>query len=130
MTSTDAIAAIADLHARYSISLDRRQVDRLRSCFLPDATLRVGGAVICTGNEAIADRLTSRAPEGVLHLVSTISVEPLDSERWVSTAYFQLYDTITGTLTGVGSYDDQIVWSPNGRATYDDRSVTYLWKAT
>jgi hypothetical protein len=130
--TTDAYAAVADLHARYSIALDRRQPEALLRCFVDEAVLRVGGRDAASSGQAIASRLLERAPVGVVHSVSTITVAPAHDDgagRWSSTAYFQLHDAETGTLTGLGSYDDDIEIT-DGTARYVARNVAYLWRSS
>lgn len=126
----DVYAAACDLHARYSISLDRRDLAPLVRCFADDAVLRVGGVDVERGGRAIAERLVDRAPTGIVHSVSTITVET-DAESRIThgRAYFQLHDAMSGELTGLGSYDD-VIAVVDGVACYLLREVTYLWRSS
>jgi len=127
MDTDVALSLVSDLAARYSFAIDRRDQDALRDCFHPTAVLLVGGVAQSEGADVIAERLCSRAPVGVLHLVSTVTVRP-DADRWRSTAYFQLFDSTTGARTGLGAYDDLVDFDDARRPRYLARDVTYLWR--
>jgi hypothetical protein len=120
---------IADLHSRYSHALDTGDASRLAGCFREEADLVVGGVVIATGATVIAERLVSRAPAGILHLVSTATAAADADRRWKSEAYFQLYSSATGQMTAIGRYDDVVEIDADG-ARYASRGVEYLWRKT
>ena len=130
MSTPDAhYAAVADVQARYAISLDHGDAGTLRDCFTADAVLSVDGTAVATGAEAIVARLTGRAPAGIMHLSFPPTLGP-GADPVPATSYFLLVDTNTGTTTGAGEYADEVRLDGNGRARFARRDVRYRWKAS
>lgn len=123
--------AIIDLAIAYTWALDTKQLDQLRSVFLPDATALLNG-VQCDGIDAIIARIERPiAPlDASQHLVGNHQVA-VDGDSATHRCQLQSQHVKRGTPGGDnfligGVYEDRVVRTPDGwRIAH--RTLTAIW---
>lgn len=106
---------VEEVLLRYASSLDDRDWDRLRTCFLPEARAEYEGIGGCDGYEAIEAvcRAALEPLHASQHLVSNIEAT-VDGDRATARCYFQAQHVRRGVPGGdnyviAGRYDDVLV---------------------
>lgn len=112
-------SAIIDVAIAYAWALDTKQLDDLRSIFLPDATAMLRG-VECNGVDEIMRRIGGAILrlDATQHLISNHQVR-VDGDSATHRCYLQSQHVLAGTDGGDnyivgGYYDDRLVRTPEG----------------
>ncbi len=123
--------AVKALTIAYTWALDRKEFERLRDVFLPDATARLGG-VDCAGIDAIIARISSALSplDDSQHLIGNHEVV-LDGDHGTSRCYLQAQHVRreaggSPNYIVAGRYEDQVVLTPAGWRIRH-RDLTVMW---
>jgi hypothetical protein len=118
--STDAIAAISDLLARYCVLLDREDVDAVAELFVDDAQFHVFGHTY-EGPEGVR-RVLAGSPRG-LHLAGPPVIDFADGRA--SVLQNLIYADATTHALRLVMYDDLLVETVGGWR-FQERRIRFL----
>ena len=124
---SDHITAITQLYARYSLSIDARDLDSFRGCFTADGSMEIVGATTFTGAEGLAKVIAGRTPESPRHENSNVLVDLADDGSATGRAYFVLRGP-DGQPAAAGEYLDRLVRGEEGWR-FAHRRITFTWRA-
>ena len=123
--------AVKALTIAYTWALDRKEFDRLRDVFLPDATARLGG-VDCDGIDAIIARISAALSplDDSQHLIGNHEVV-LDGDTATSRCYLHAQHVRRDAEGGpnyvvAGRYEDRVERTPAGWRIRH-RDLTVMW---
>jgi 3-phenylpropionate/cinnamic acid dioxygenase small subunit len=123
---------IAELLARYVLSLDARDWDTTASCFLPEAVfVHPGGQVDGAAGVVARARKALEPLTGSQHLLGSVLVE-VDGGEARATSYFHAQHVRVGAEGGdlyviAGTYRDRLVRSSDGWKIAH-RTQDYTWR--
>ncbi|WP_165966707.1 nuclear transport factor 2 family protein [Actinomadura sp. 7K507] len=123
----DHITDITQLYARYSLSIDARDVEALLGCFTGDGRMEITGGPAFAGAEALAKLVAARTAESPRHENSNVLVDLADDENATGRAYFVLRGA-DGQPAGAGDYLDRLVRTEAGWR-FAARQITFAWRA-
>ncbi|MFA1538797.1 nuclear transport factor 2 family protein [Actinomadura monticuli] len=123
---SDHITAITQLYARYSLSIDARDLESFRDCFTAGGGMEITGGAAFAGAEGLAKVIAGRTAESPRHENSNVLVDLADDEQATGRAYFVLRGT-DGQPAAAGDYLDRLVRTEAGWR-FAHRQITFAWR--
>ncbi|GAA0559041.1 nuclear transport factor 2 family protein [Actinomadura livida] len=123
----DHVTDITQLYARYSLSIDSRDLESLRDCFTADGSMEITGGPSFAGAEGLAKVIAGRTAESPRHENSNVLVDLADDASAAGRAYFVLRGP-DGQPAAMGEYSDRLVRTDAGWR-FAARQITFTWRA-
>lgn len=124
---TDALVAIQQVYARYSISLDAADLAEFATCFTADPRLQIVGGPTFEGQDGLAALIGGRKPESPRHETTNVCIDLDGDDRARGRAYFVLRGP-DGQPAAMGTYADELARDADGWK-FAARRISFSWRA-